>query len=112
MLLFAFFYTTGDNDHKQIYSLTKNESNCFGNPLTFTNYAVFHQSKLAKHQYKKFLIYVCNEMCGGYGNRIHGITMSLLFAILSNRIFLIQMKHPFDINRLLHPNVIRWNSTE
>ena len=38
--------------------------------------------------------------------------MSLLFAILSNRIFLIQMKHPFDINRLLHPNVIKWNSTE
>ena len=55
---------------------------------------------------------MCNEICGGYGNRIHGITMSLLFAILSNRIFLIQMKHPFDINRLLHPNVIKWNSTE
>ena len=38
--------------------------------------------------------------------------MSLLFAILSNRIFLIQMKHPFDINKLLHPNVIKWNSIE
>ena len=38
--------------------------------------------------------------------------MSLLFAILSNRIFLIQMKYPFDINKLLHPNVIKWNSIE
>ena len=37
--------------------------------------------------------------------------MSLLFAILSNRILLIQMNHPFDINTLLHPNVIQWNYT-
>jgi len=38
--------------------------------------------------------------------------MSLLFAILSNRTLLIQMKGPFDIERLLHPNVIKWNQTD
>ena len=37
--------------------------------------------------------------------------MSLLFAILSNRTFLIEMNHPLDINRLLHPNAIKWNYT-
>ena len=112
----TFFYTTGnsttrDNDHNQFTDDNRNESHCFGNPLAFSNYAAFHQKKLAENQYKKFLIYECNGYCGGYGNRIQGITMSLLFAILSDRIFLIQMKHPFDISKLLHPNVIQWNST-
>ena len=37
--------------------------------------------------------------------------MSLLFAILSNRTFLIEMNHPLDINRLLHPNAVKWNYT-
>ena len=63
---------------------------------------------MQKHK-GKFLLYECDSLCGGYGNRIHGITMSLLFAILSNRTFLIQTSHPFDINQLLHPNAIKWN---
>ena len=87
--------------------VTGHTYDCFTNPV-FVNYAKFHQ--LLK-QTRRFLIYVCTDHCGGYGNRIHGITMSLLFAILSNRTFLIQMRHPFDINRLLHPNAIRWNYT-
>ena len=79
--------------------------------MTFTNYAKFHQQSLVQEHKGNFLIYVCNSVCGGYGNRIHGITMSLLFAILSNRTFLIQMNFPFDINQLLHPNAIQWNYT-
>ena len=79
--------------------------------MIFTNYAKFHQQNLVEEHKGNFLIYVCTGGCGGYGNRIHGITMSLLFAILSNRTFLIQMSHPFDINRLLHPNAIKWNYT-
>ena len=56
-------------------------------------------------------MYECNSRCSGFGNRIHGITILLLFAILSNRTFLIEMNHPLDINRLLHPNAIKWNYT-
>jgi len=52
-----------------------------------------------------------NSRCGGYGNRIQGITVALTFAILSNRTLLIEMKYPFNINTLLHPNVIQWNYT-
>ena len=59
----------------------------------------------------RFLKYVCNTRCGGYGNRIQGITVALMFAILSNRTLLIEMKYPFDINALLHPNAIQWNYT-
>jgi len=79
--------------------------------VVFTNYAKFHQQTLAQKQKGNFLIYECNSLCGGYGNRIQGITIALMFAILSNRTFLIQMNYPFDINRLLHPNVIKWNYT-
>ena len=79
--------------------------------MVFTNYAKFHQQSLVQEHKGNFLIYECNSLCGGYGNRVHGITMSLLFAILSNRTFLIQMNFPFDINQLLHPNAIQWNYT-
>ena len=58
----------------------------------------------------KYLKFVCNRLCGGYGNRIQGITVTLLLSILSNRTFLIEMNHPFNINKLLHPNAIKWNS--
>ena len=87
------------------------ESRCYTNPVVFTNYAKFHQQRLEQAQEGRFLIYDCTSSCGGYGNRIFGITMSLLFAILSNRVLLIEMTYPFDINRLLHPNAIKWNYT-
>ena len=87
------------------------DNGCFTNPMVFTNYAKFHQQSLIQKDRRNFLIYQCNSRCGGYGNRIHGITMSLLFAILSNRTFLIEMNHPLDINRLLHPNAVKWNYT-
>ena len=79
--------------------------------MVFSNYAKFHQQSLQENHKGRFLLYECNSRCGGYGNRIRGITMSLLFAILSNRTFLTQMNFPFDINRLLHPNEITWNYT-
>ena len=85
---------------------------CLTDAALFTDYTRFHQQSLVQTHKGNFLIFVCNDgMCGGYGNRIQGITMSLLFAILSKRIFLIQMKNPFDINILLHPNAIKWNYT-
>ena len=93
----------------EIYA--KEDNDWFANLTVFTDYAKFHQRSLVQEHKGNFLIYVCNSLCGGYGNRIHGITMSLLFAILSNRTFLIQMTHPFDINQLLHPNAIKWNYT-
>ena len=79
--------------------------------MVFSDYAKFHQQSLLEENKRRFLLYECNSRCGGYGNRIRGITMSLLFAILTNRTFLMQMKFPFDINRLLHPNTIKWNYT-
>ena len=59
-----------------------------------------------------FLKYVCHHKCGGYGNRIQGITLALMFAILSNRTLLIEITYPFDINILLHPNGIQAQTSQ
>ena len=77
----------------------------------FTQYAEYHKQVVTQQRKGRFLKYVCNSRCGGYGNRIQGITVALMFAILSNRTLLIEMKYPFDINILLHPNAIQWNYT-
>ena len=75
----------------------------------FTRYAEFHKQVVIHQREGRFLKYVCNSRCGGYRNRIQGITVALMLAILSNRTLLIEMKYPFDRNTLLHPNAIQWN---
>ena len=77
--------------------------------MVWNNYENFHERVVTKKRDGTFLKYTCNHPCGGYGNRIQGITMALVFAILSNRALLIEMTYPFDINILLHPNAIQWN---
>ena len=76
------------------------------------NYAEFHASVLSGKQKGKYLIYDCavmGESCGGYGNRIHGITVMFMLAMLTKRVFLLQMTIPVDINAYLIPGAIQWN---
>ena len=77
------------------------------------NFADYHASVLSGKQKGKYLIYDCSSGydCGGYGNRIHGITALLILAMLTKRVFLIQMTNPTDINTFLQPNAIQWNYT-
>ena len=77
------------------------------------NYAEFHASVLSGKQKSKYLIYDCTveKLCGGYGNRIEAITVILMFAMLTKRVFLLQMTKPVDINTYLLPNAIQWNHT-
>ena len=78
------------------------------------NYAEFHASVLSGKQKSKYLIYDCAVMgsvCGGYGNRLHAITVMFIFALLTKRVFLLQMTHPVDINTYLLQSAIQWNHT-
>jgi len=44
-------------------------------------------------------MYECTQgVCGGYGNRLHGITILLMFAMLTKHVFLLQMTKPVNIN--------------
>ena len=91
------------------YSNDSTRPNCHVYSSVFSRYTEYHKQVVTQQIEGTFLKYVCTSSCGGYGNRIEGITMALMLAILSNRTLLIEMTYPFDINILLHPNAIQWN---
>ena len=78
-------------------------------------YADFHASVVSGKQKGKYLIYDCtiqqSNVCGGYGNRLQGIAILLILAMLTKRVFLIQATYPIDINEHLLPNAVQWNYT-
>ena len=99
---------TGHCQHYQCDDFTK-PNYCEHVAAVLDEYKELHKQVVTQQTEGRFLKYICNSRCGGYGNRIQGITLALMFAILSNRTLLIEMTFPFDINILLHPNAIQWN---
>lgn len=59
----------------------------------------------------KYLIYTCNQPCGGWGDRTRKIVGAYLLSLVLNRTFLINMTWPCPITHLLEPNFIQWNRT-
>ena len=88
-------------------------ANLCGQDDLWQNYADFHASVLSGKQKGKYIVYDCigYKVCGGYGNRMHGITVLLILAMLTKHVFLIQMTNPTNINDYLSPNAIQWNYT-
>ncbi|CAF1309001.1 unnamed protein product [Rotaria magnacalcarata] len=60
---------------------------------------------------KKYLIYTCNQPCGGWGDRTRKIVGAYLLSLVLNRTFLINITWPCPITHLLEPNFINWNQT-
>ena len=86
-----------------------NANLCGGNNV-WEEYADFHKSVLSEKEKGRYLVFNCAEgLCGGYGNRISGITVLLIYAMLTKRVFLLQMTIPVDINSYFLPNAIEWN---
>ena len=84
---------------------------CGGNNV-WQEYADFHKSVLSEKEKGRYLVFKCTQgACGGYGNRISGITVLLIYAMLTKRVFLLQMTIPVDINSYFLPNAIKWNCT-
>jgi hypothetical protein len=59
----------------------------------------------------KYLVYTCNQPCGGWGDRTRKIVGAYLLALVLNRTFIINMTWPCSITHLLEPNFIQWNQT-
>ncbi|CAF3403325.1 unnamed protein product [Rotaria sp. Silwood1] len=59
----------------------------------------------------KYLIYTCNQPCGGWGDRTRKIVGAYLLSLVLNRTFIINMTWPCPITHLLEPNFIKWNQT-
>lgn len=56
----------------------------------------------------KTIIYSCRSFCGGWGDRLRGITSVYILALLSDRRFMIDMNYPCDILKVVQPNFINW----
>ena len=56
----------------------------------------------------RFLVYKCISTCGGMGDRQKGMTSAFLFALLTNRTFIIDMPNPCDISQFFQANVYDW----
>lgn len=56
----------------------------------------------------QFFTYYCSSFCGGWGDRLRGITSAYILAVLLRRRFIIDMKHPCDLTNFVLPNLIDW----
>ena len=85
-------------------------ANLCGRNDIWQEYAEFHKSVSSGKVKGKYLIYKCtHHTCGGYGNRISGITVLLVYAMLTKRVLLLDMTIPVDINLYFLPEAIKWN---
>jgi hypothetical protein len=57
------------------------------------------------------LTYYCSKHCGGWGDRLRGITSTYILAVLLQRQFVIDMQYPCDLSNFLLPNLINWMPT-
>ena len=82
---------------------------CGGERL-WQEYADFHHRVVTGQEKAKYLVYDCTRRkCGGYGNRIEGLTVLLVFAMVTKRVLLIRFTYPVDIKNYLVPNAIQWD---
>ncbi|CAD7931218.1 unnamed protein product [Amoebophrya sp. A25] len=59
---------------------------------------------------KGAVVVVCYgvPMCGGHGDRLHGILSLFLFALVTKRGFLIDIRHPHPLISVLFPSFLDW----
>lgn len=69
-------------------------------------------SRLREQNYN-YLIYTCKQghHCSGTGNRQRGIMSTFLVAILTKRVFLMDVDNPVPLDQILTPHLIQWNAT-
>ncbi|CAF1130027.1 unnamed protein product [Adineta ricciae] len=83
------------------YWLTNN-SRIFGINLT---------AIVAPKKIRKYLVYVCHENCGGWGDRLRGIMSIFMISLMLDRNFRIEITHPCDLSNIFHPNLYNWTQS-
>lgn len=78
----------------------------------FEEYVVQHQAwrRGEKSTLSGAVVAVCYGLpiCGGHGDRVHGILSLFLFAVATKRGFLIDYRAPLPLQRVLWPSFIDW----
>lgn len=59
-----------------------------------------------------FLIYVCDEQCGGVGDRLSGLLSLFYLAVALERVFLIDYTSPVALELTLVPRQMEWNCSK
>ncbi|CAF1112277.1 unnamed protein product [Rotaria magnacalcarata] len=58
------------------------------------------------------ITYRCREWCGGWGDRLRGITSTFILAVITQRRFYIDMPYPCELTKFLIPNLYDWQLIE
>ncbi|XP_060554521.1 uncharacterized protein LOC132715529 [Ruditapes philippinarum] len=60
---------------------------------------------------RKFLVYRCDSSigCGGWADRQKGIVSTFLMALLTKRVFVIDMTRPCKLDQFMLPNTYDWS---
>ena len=77
-------------------------------------YTAFHRKNRGKPGVRK-LIWICDAFraCGGLADRMKGVTYSLLLAMLSRRVLILDWRRAlFGEHSFLQPNAIDWQLSE
>ncbi|XP_052802949.1 uncharacterized protein LOC128233105 [Mya arenaria] len=93
----------------------KNVSDQFIHKHTInTNVEIYLRNYIQEHGVSKscakrrYLIYSCKKICGGLGDRQRGIITAFLFALLTNRTFIIDSTYPCELETIIEPNMYNW----
>ena len=79
-------------------------------PQWLESYADWHSKTLhtlGESQHRK-IVYVCNSLCGGLGDRIRGLFFTLRIAAATNRLFFVEWSSPLKLSAVLAPSIINW----
>jgi len=93
---------TLEHDVNRLDFWLKNNSRTIGINLT---------AILTRKRPNKYLVYVCHENCGGWGDRLRGIMSLFMLSLMLDRNFRIEITHPCNLTHVLRPNLYNWTQS-
>ncbi len=116
LLIFVFVY---EYNHRNIDGLKMNKTEVYSIFKERFNQRLFRLGQRFSHinidllfsiqiSSNKTMTYYCENNCGGWGDRLRGITSTYILSILLQRHFIIDMKYPCQLSEFIIPNLINW----
>ena len=99
--------TTGHTKRNKQSSMFKSSSRY----VHWNKLATTLSSRKPASSNNKYIVYQCIPYCGGFGDRLKGMTNAYLWSIVTERHLVFDLQHPCTdfLNGLLVPNKVNWN---
>jgi len=91
-----------------IFSLERRNADRWQQLQTKFHYLNFSLLSLPSPAPNKTIQFRCTGGCGGLGDRVRGLIMAYLFALLSNRKLVVDMRWPCAFTNYFQPNFYKW----